>query len=32
MVFTICTSVVNIQIMVSIEIHVFNKIIYVHGC
>jgi hypothetical protein len=29
--FTIHTSIIKIQIMISIEIHAFNKVIYVHG-
>ncbi len=32
MVFTIHTSIVETQIMISIEIHAFNKGTFIHGC
>jgi len=32
MVFTIYTSIAEIQVMISIEIYAFNKVIFVHGC
>jgi hypothetical protein len=31
MVFTIHTSIIKIQVMISIEIHAFNKVILFHG-
>ncbi len=30
--FTIFTSIIEIQIMISIEIYAFNKVIYSHYC
>jgi hypothetical protein len=30
--FTIHTSIVKTQVMISIEIHAFNKVTFIHGC